>query len=65
MPDPVPPMDRERSLLYVIGGAFAMHALISSGRAGEMPAPILAAAALDIAEAFVAEAEKRYGKIPT
>lgn len=56
---------RERTQLIVLGAAIAAHALVASGRTGELPPAALATAAFDLAEAFMVEAEKRYGKVPT
>lgn len=62
----MPPMYRtpeERKIAVVAAAGVAMHALVSSNFLSEPPkeAPALAVTAFEIAEAFLAEADRRFG----
>lgn len=51
--------DDDRAAAVTIGAAIALHGLLSSG---DPPTVESVSRAFDIAEAFVDEAERRYGK---
>ena len=53
----------ERKIAVVAAAGVAMHALISSNFLSDPPAeaPALVVKAFDLAEAFLAEAERRFG----
>lgn len=55
----------ERKQLVVMGAAAVAHAMVGAGAlADQTPAQVITAA-FDFSEAFIAEAEKRYGRVPT